>query len=378
MNHRFRSFMTCLVVVSACWPFSPSGACSIFTVVRDGQVLMGNNEDFIRPGVIWFVPARKNRLGRVNVGFDTGFAQGSMNEKGLAFDGAALAPVAWEADSSKKTPKNIVEKIMNECGTVEEAIEYFESYNAPFLRDAQIMFADATGDSVVVAYLSNKGITYTRGKGDHHIVTNNRLEESGYRDQRFMKAEQVLTKRGDSSLETMKAVMNAVHQRGPGGFTSYSTVYNLKERTVHLYNLSDFERVLMLDLKEELTKGKHSYTMVDLFEGGATLADLKAGDQRTNWDTRITLDQRQLKKLTGVYVPAENSAVEIRIEPEGEGLKVIVPGQPDASLFPETGTVFRIAPDKGQVSFQLDARGLPTGFTLHRQIDLVAKRVRDL
>lgn len=56
-------------------------ACSMFTLVRDGVVLMGNNEDFVEPGYVWFVPPVEGRLGRVNFGFKGDrFAQGSMNE----------------------------------------------------------------------------------------------------------------------------------------------------------------------------------------------------------------------------------------------------------------------------------------------------------
>lgn len=35
-------------------------------------------------------PGEQNRLGRVNVELETNSAQGSMNEKGLVFDAAAL------------------------------------------------------------------------------------------------------------------------------------------------------------------------------------------------------------------------------------------------------------------------------------------------
>ncbi|PCJ52056.1 MAG: hypothetical protein COA73_16625 [Candidatus Hydrogenedentota bacterium] len=375
LKHGLMIFVLVLVMLIGS---GPSQACSIFTVVRDGQVLMGNNEDYIKPGVIWFVPGRKNRLGRVNVGFDTGFAQGSMNEKGLAFDGAAVSPIAWEPDPDKKTPKNLVEKIMNECGTVAEAIQYFETYNAPFLKDAQLMFADATGDSMVVAFVPGKGITYTRGDGDHNLVTNNRLEASGYRDQRYMKASQVLAERKDASLETMVAVMDAVHQRGPGGFTSYSTVYNLKERKIHLFNLTDFGNVITLDLAEELAKGRHSTRMSAMFKDGLTLRDVKSGEQRLKWDTRIALSQAELKNLAGIYTPSEASDVEIRVEVAGEGLKVIVAGQPDAELYPEMPTVFRISPDRGQVTFHLNEDGTPEGFTLQRDVDLHAVWARGL
>jgi len=350
-------------------------ACSIFTVVRDGQVLMGNNEDYVLPGVVWFVPAKDGKFGRVNVGFDTGFAQGSMNEKGLSFDGAALPEIAWEPDPSKETPKNVVDLIMNECATVSEAITYFEKYNAPFMKNAQIMFADATGDSAVITWLPETGLSVVRIEGDHQVVTNNRLEASGYRCQRFVKAEQTLAERTDASLDTMVAVMDSVHNRGPGAFTSYSTVYDLKKRKMFIYNLANFEEVVEFDLAAELKKGRKKYGMRSLFKNSPKLKDIKGAEQRYFWDTRVTLSASTLDKYVGTYAPNEAPDVKIRVERDGEELRVINPGQPAAILYSETENVFRLKPDRGQVTFNVDADGAVTGMTLHKQRDMHAKRV---
>jgi hypothetical protein len=354
-----------------------SEACSIFTVVRDGQVLMGNNEDYILPGVVWFVPATEGILGRVNVGFDTDFAQGSMNEKGLSFDGAALQPIAWEPDPDKETPPNLIEKIMNECATVAEAIEYFQKYNCPFMKNSQLMFADATGDSAVISWLPEKGLSVVRIDGDHQVVTNNRLEASGYRCQRFVKAEQTLAERKDASLETMTAVMESVHNRGPAAFTSYSTVYDLKNKKMFIYNLANFEEVVELDVLAELAKGSKKYPMRKLFDNSPKLKDIKKGAQRSKWETRITLDSTTLDRYVGSYAPDEAPDIRLRVERENNELRVINPGQPAAHLFPETETQFRVKPDRGQVSFHLDADGTVTGFTLHKQNDQHAKRVNE-
>ena len=59
-------------------------------------------------------------------------------------------------------------------------------------------------------------------------------------------------------------------------------------------------------------------------------------------------------------------------------LLVESPGQPVATLFPESNTSFRLAPDRGQVTFifsaESDARA--SGLILHRARDLKAIRVR--
>ena len=351
-------------------------ACAIFTVVRDGQVWMGNNEDYILPGVIWFIPGKRDRLGRVNVGFKTDFAQGSMNEKGLCFDGAAVAEVPWEADESKPSPKNLVEEVMNECATVAEVIERFREKNCRQLANGQIMFADATGDSAVIAWLPGKGLSIQRGNGADQVVTNTRLEASGYRGQRFVRAEQILAQQKGAGLDTVVAVMDGIHQRGPGAFTSYSTAYDLKNRKVYLYQLADYEHVVEFDVLAELAKKPKKYVIADLFDSGTILEDVKAGEQRQEWDTRVTLDTETLDRYTGVYTPDIASGVQFSIKRDGDELRVINPGQPDAILYAESETLFRLKPDRGQVSFQLDASGEVMGLTLHKQVDLVAKRVQ--
>ncbi len=91
----FSRFATSFLAAALLFIGQPSlaSACTVFCVVRDGKVLFCNNEDFTKPGFIWLVAAEKGRFGRVNLGFDDGFAQGSMNEKGLAFDATALQKV---------------------------------------------------------------------------------------------------------------------------------------------------------------------------------------------------------------------------------------------------------------------------------------------
>ena len=364
-----------LVFVLAVAFTTETRACAIFTVARDGKVLMGNNEDYVKPGVIWFQPGKKGRYGRVNVGFDSGFAQGSMNEKGLSFDSAALPEVPWVEDPDKKTPKNLLEKIMNECATVEDALSRFKQYNCKHLAAAQFMLADASGTAVVVAWLPGQGLSIVPMEGDIQVVTNTRLEASGYRCQRFVKASQVLASMRDASLETMTSVLDAIHQRGPGAYTSYSIVYDLTDLRVHVYNLANFDEVVEFDLMEELRRNRRRVMeLAALFENSPPLEAVTGVEQRQHWDTRVALDDALLDRYEGFYSPAPGITVEVERDAEG-GLRVINPGQPTATLFPESETLFRIAPDRGQVSFRVTDDGRVEGLTLHKQADVFAERV---
>ncbi len=292
MKYRLALLLPLLSVLSL-----PAQACAIFSLSDSDTALLGNNEDYVKPGVIWFEPAEEGRLGRVNVGFDDDFAQGSMNARGLAFDSAALNEGYWEEDPDKPTPDNLLERIMDACGTVEEALAYFERYNCRHLREAHFLFADATGDAALVAWLPGTGLHVERRDG--LVSTNTRLGLSGYRCQRWMRAQQVIAARGDASVATAAAVLEAIHQHGPEALTSYSTVYDLKARTVTLYNLADFSEAVTFDLAEELAGGRTVHRMARLFPEGRTLRDMRGMPQRTTWPTRVAVDADLLARYEG-------------------------------------------------------------------------------
>ena len=349
-------------------------ACSILTLRDADTVLMGNNEDWLEPGLIWFVPGKKNRYGRVNVGFQDDFAQGSMNEKGLSFDAAALQEVPWEPDPDKETPRNLIEKIMNECATVEEALAYFEKYNSRFMAQAQFLFADATGDSAVVAWEPATGLSIQRIEGRQQVITNTRVEKTSYRCQRHTRASRTLDQHPQVSVRAVASALEAVHQRGPV-FTSYSTIYDLKAKKVHVYNLANFDEVVTFDLATELAKGPETHALADLFDHSPDLETIKASPQRQDFGTRVSLTATQLDRFVGSYAPAESPEVRVRIVRQGEGLRVETPDQSATELFPESETSFRLVPDRGRVVFDLAPDGTVRGMTLQKQIDLYAERV---
>ena len=100
-----KTLLLALLGAALLCPFGAANACAMFSMVSGDTVLMGNNEDYIKPGYIWFVPAEGETLGRVNFGFSDKFAQGSMNEKGLCFDAAVVGKVPYTPDPAKPTPK---------------------------------------------------------------------------------------------------------------------------------------------------------------------------------------------------------------------------------------------------------------------------------
>ena len=307
-NRRNECFLTisgCLLAVLAAVTSSTVSACTLFTIVQNDVVLMGNNEDFTKQGAVWFIPASNGKFGRVNVGFHNifgrreEFAQGSMNEKGLAFDAAVVAKIPWKPDPQKETPDNLLWRIMDECSTATEAVEYFHNFNCPHLSHSQFMLADASGASVVVTWLSGKGLSIVKREGTAQVATNTRLEASSYRCQRWTRTTKELKRNGRTLFESARQALQAVHQHGPGGFTSYSCIYDLKQRRIHLFNLTNFDEVIQFDLSEELRKGASSHLMKDLFNNSPSLQEIRTKPQRTTYGTQIELSQTELAAFEG-------------------------------------------------------------------------------
>jgi hypothetical protein len=350
-------------------------ACAMFTVTDGDRVLFANNEDYIKPGYIWFVPGKNGRYGRVNVGFSEGFAQGSLNEAGLCFDAAALPKVPYEEDPDKKTPRNLIEKIMDECATVEEAIAYFGRYNCPHLAHSQFMFADKSGDAAVITWDPRGFLSVVLREGPYQLITNDRLENSSYRCPRFVLAERALLASAEPSLENVRDVLKTIHQRGEGAFTSYSTIYDLNACQVFVYNLANFDEVVSLDLNVELEKGKRSMPMADLFKNSPNLASIQ-GDAPRSFDTRIEIAPALMREYAGPYrFEADGQAFPMSVVMRQGGLVLRRDGQRDAVMYPESETTFRLV-DGGQISFERDETGQVSAMVLHRNGDHRAKRIR--
>jgi hypothetical protein len=144
-----------------------------------------------------------------------------------------------------------------------------------------------------------------------------------------------------------------------------------------LQNLANFDEVVSFDLATELNGGRRTHRMADLFESSPTFDALRERPQRVDYGTEIVLSTMALDRFAGRYSPKIPGAesVQFEIVREGNALRVENPGQPHATLFPESETSFRIAPDRGTVTFELASDGTVTGLTLHKQIDLFAVRL---
>jgi hypothetical protein len=257
-----------LVIILFFCSANPAEGCTIVIVAQGKIVLAGNNEDWKNPKTkIWFIPASNGEHGRVCVGFDNMFAQGGMNDQGLFIDANALGPTGWKPIEGKPSFEGeLLDRILAECATVEDAIAFCNKYNIPGLARARFPIADGTGSSMVVEYGQGK-VQYVRKAGVYQIATNfviTNVKDENYPCTRYRIADKMLKNADEVSLDLVRAVLSATHQEGQYP-TVYSNICDLKNGVLYLYNFHNFEEVVRFDLKEELKKGRKVYDIPSFF-----------------------------------------------------------------------------------------------------------------
>jgi Acyl-coenzyme A:6-aminopenicillanic acid acyl-transferase len=248
----------------------PSYSCTIFSVEDNGAVYAGNNEDWKNNKTyIWFVPGNDGSYGAVYFGFNNGYPQGGMNEKGLFFDWAAL-PSRKEADFGPEKPmfgKIITLEIMEKCATVDQALKYFTDYHYSPLKSSHILIADGNGDSAIVE-LGKNGLEIIRKNKKYQVITNFYTTDPNYKMKdacpRYQKAEDLLDGI-DLSEKNIRNILQQTQQYGPFP-TQYSYILDLKDKKILLFNSHDFKTPVTFDLNEELKTKKHAYRISSLFE----------------------------------------------------------------------------------------------------------------
>ncbi|HRZ21069.1 MAG TPA: hypothetical protein P5184_05340, partial [Bacteroidales bacterium] len=180
---------------------NPSG-CSVFTVSRGNQVFFGGNDDyFTSDSYYWVDPGDDFRYGVIWIGQPDNVQQG-VNECGLAYDANGLPRV----DVNPHTERTPVYgdytiypiRILHECATVEEVINWVNTHQWHSYMHDQMQFADATGDAVIISARPDGELAFTRKPhGDGFLVSTNFNVANpsngyGYPCWRFERTQQIL------------------------------------------------------------------------------------------------------------------------------------------------------------------------------------------
>jgi hypothetical protein len=284
----------------------PPDDCTVFSAADGSVALVGNNEDFLHPlPKVWFLPSEGGKFGRVYFGFENQY-QGGMNDQGLFFDGTAVKPMDVPHDESKPIHMgNLVLKAMEECATVECVLELFERFSLPGTSRDQIVVADSSGDAAII-----ERPNVVRKSGSYQVATNFRASSTEpVTCERYITAEAMLDSAESYSVELFRDILEAV-QNAAGG-TTYSNIYDLKQRTVTVYFYHGFEHEVVFDLDEELERGAHVYDLPDLFPRNEAferwaLPQIEGFERRMGMRTATDIDPRIYDRYVGEYeMPAE-------------------------------------------------------------------------
>jgi hypothetical protein len=261
---------TFLIFIFLVITFNNAFPCSVLFYADNNICIAGNNEDHFLPYTqIQFISSEEGKYGRVFGGYyprycpEEASKQGGMNEKGLFYDGLSLSPVTIQTSSGKPTYSgNLMERILEECTTVKEAINILSKYNLVNLTTGQTFIADKTGDAAII-----ERDTIIRKKNNWLAATNFRLSEvknCQFPCDRYNKMRNILDSIKSPDIYSTSNILNKVSQKGQGP-TIYSNVCDLKNNIIYLYHFHNFDKSVKLDLDKELQKGKHTYRIEELF-----------------------------------------------------------------------------------------------------------------
>ncbi len=361
-------------------PGAKAVACSVLLAKgANGEVFGGNNEDFNQPDTVaTFLPAQGAKHGVVFFGFEHGWQQGAVNDRGLFFDALALEDKASAPPSGKPMCKpTILERVMRESSTVKDALSLLSECSLPFLGNAQFFFGDRTGDAAIV---ESGGVV--RIAGPFLVATNFRQLSATkpFDDARFEIARQSLAK-GPATLDRMRATMAAIHKEGEYP-TLYTNIYDLTRGRIYLYQFHEYEHVAVLDIEAELKKGQRAVPLrtlfsrsyaVEAFDRSAT-ARIE-GLQKKLDEGAITLGPAEIARILGRYI-VKGIDCSINIARTDGKLTMTIEGVGKAVLVPKPSDRFDfLMINPNHLVLRRDAKGEVTGFRfMLSDIEFVAER----
>lgn len=244
-------------------------ACSVLFYVdaKSGKIYAVNSEDYWLDveAYIQIEPNTDSKFARLWYGWDN-FAQGGINEKGLFFD-AAVTPKQKKIRGYSNPEDNLGDKILANCGTVEEAIAFLEKEKIA-LNQSHIMFGDKTGNAVIVEWVEGKKHLHWIKDGKL-IMTNFLLAKpkaGNFPCYRYNSIEERIAQMEQSGepIDLLK-VGNTFGlasqpprelEKGKIGGTVYTSFIDLTDNKFFLsYKLSN-KNMIKLDLNKEFNKSK--------------------------------------------------------------------------------------------------------------------------
>ena len=286
----------------------PSG-CTVLTLSKGEQVFFGGNDDYINPdSYYWVDPGDAQNYGAIWIGQPDNVQQG-VNEKGLAYDANGLPRVDVNPHSERIPVSGSYTSypihILHECATVEEVITWVKAHEWHSFMHGQMHFADTTGDAVIISAGADGEVVFTRKPpGDGFLVSTNfnvanPANSFSYPCWRYDKARELLSQLvnqgGKVTIQDAASVLDAVHQQGGTSWTISSLVADLPNGVVYLYYFYQFDRPVVLNVKEEIANARTPGPLSSLFpedvqqEAARRYQEIQAKVKRCQWVSMVWL-----------------------------------------------------------------------------------------
>lgn len=246
-------------------------SCTGFVFSDGKSVYAAGNEDFRDKDFhIWFEPEKnEDEYGSVFIGYPLWggskyYAFHGMNMAGLyhdSFGGARKTLKGMKKLPSYDGKLSLHEDVLMKNATVKEAIKFISKYYHRLYETDMSLFGDATCDAAV-----KEGDVVVEKDGDFMVLTNFMLSQAKSpmtACDRYRIATNMLNKK-ERNFDLARAILSNVHNEGRYS-TKYSVICDLTRKIMYIYYFHDFEEVYVLDLKEELKKGRRRFPLKDLF-----------------------------------------------------------------------------------------------------------------
>jgi hypothetical protein len=331
-------------------------ACTAFYAANDKIALAGKNEDAISADhYIWFCPPEDGKYGRIYFGsiffLDHKEAGNGLNDQGLFFNIVFAPDVEIKNNiTGESYLGNLLEKILEECSSIEEALILIEKYNnLQYYANFLIMLGDRHGHSLIIelgkVIEHNSPFLILPPKDDipcdQYLITHSTLQNNK-----------------ELSINLFKKILANVHVEGTMGLatTVYSTIYDLRNGKIYLYYFHNFMEEVIIDINEELKEGTRTIKIESLFPKNISAedyVDLKNKELKQRIESRLAtnISLTEYVKILGEYKsldPASNDRFNIILE--NEKLYITENSQSKFELFPESSNKYFLPSVNGDFS----------------------------
>lgn len=250
-------------------------ACTIFFGADSQRVLAAANKSHDNLATQFAVYAdEEGKFDRIYLGrrVPQGFQNaGGMNEHGLWYDGADLPERSDIANHHNKPSiqGELCEFTLEKCKTLAEVRTMYETYYSPHWQ-GHSMWGDATGKSMIIEY-GNDDVVFLEDEQSFQVMTNFYLQDTENQKwkhcYRYSAATQMLLDADEEyTLPLFRSILDATHQVGIPP-TLLSAIYNLKTRSITLYNFYNYDEAVVLDVDTLLQRGSEKYDIPEYFSG---------------------------------------------------------------------------------------------------------------